>query len=289
MADGERTNAAVATVQVFAHFFSDWMERLSFALTTLLGAIAGFTLFLGLPIARFKVLSKTMQGALNAGAVGIIVFLLWDILGNAVEPIHEALPTASHGDAGTFALLLALFVGGLALGLLSLPYVNRLLRGRAADPTAQPAPRRMALTIAGGLGLHNLSEGLAIGQAAASGALAFAGVLIVGFALHNMSEGFGIAAPLTLENQRPSWGFLLGAGLLGGSPTFIGTMIGYVASSTPVSVLSLAMAAGALIYVLSELFSVTRRLSVPTVAAWGVLVGFLAAFGSDLVLSAFAA
>ena len=47
----------------------------------------------------------------------------------------------------------------------------------------------IALGTAVGLGLHNFSEGLAIGQSAATGATAFALILVVGFALHNATEG----------------------------------------------------------------------------------------------------
>ena len=48
--------------------------------------------------------------------------------------------------------------------------------------------------IAMGIGLHNFSEGLAIGQSAASDEISLAIVLIIGFGLHNATEGFGIVA-----------------------------------------------------------------------------------------------
>ena len=53
----------------------------------------------------------------------------------------------------------------------------------------------LALLIATGIGLHNFSEGLAIGQAGATGEIGLALVLIIGFGLHNATEGFGIVAP----------------------------------------------------------------------------------------------
>jgi zinc transporter, ZIP family len=62
--------------------------------------------------------------------------------------------------------------------------------------------------IAIGLGPHNFSEGLAIGQAAATGAIAFATVLLVGFGLHNVTEGFGIALATASDSERPTWSFL---------------------------------------------------------------------------------
>ena len=53
--------------------------------------------------------------------------------------------------------------------------------------------------IAAGIGLHNFSEGLAIGQSAAAGEISLALVLIIGFGLHNATEGFGIVGPFAGE------------------------------------------------------------------------------------------
>ena len=173
---------------------------------------------------------------------------------------------------------------GLGVGLLSLIYVNARLFGRIKNAAPAP-PRTLAMMIATGLGLHNLSEGLAIGESAHVGAIAFTGVLAIGFALHNVTEGFGIAAPMTTEAKPASWGFLGLAGLIGGGPTFIGTWIGYLASSTYFSIAFLAVAAGALLYVLNELFSLGRKISTPPMFAWGLLAGFLTAYATDLFLT----
>ena len=252
-----------------------------------LGAIAGATIFIGLPIGRVRGISRTVQGFLNAVATGVLLFLLWDILTHAVGPIETALTATHHGDR-SFAALVAIFAAGLAFGLLGLVYFNGRLFGRTKHAPPAP-PRTLAMMIATGLGLHNLSEGLAIGQSAASGAVAFALVLVIGFALHNVTEGFGIAAPLATDALMPSWGFLLAAGLIGGAPTFLGTVIGYVFTSTYIYVLFLALASGALIYVVNEMFHIGRRLNSPAALAWGLLFGFLLAFATDLFLTYFAA
>jgi ZIP family zinc transporter len=249
-----------------------------------LGAIAGATIFLGLPVARMRGLPTAVQGILNAFATGILVFLLWDILSHASQPVQASLTGKLAGI--TFGWLAVIFAVGIAAGLLSLVYFNRALFGRLRHGAHAPAPRHLAMAIATGLGLHNLSEGLAIGQSARAGAIAFAGVLVVGFALHNITEGFGIAAPMTTDPKPASWGFLALAGLIGGGPTFIGTWIGYLASSTYLSVAFLAVAAGALLYVLNELFHLGRRLCTPPQFAWGLLFGFLTAYATDLLLTA---
>jgi ZIP family zinc transporter len=258
---------------------------MSQATAVLLGAIAGATIFLGLPVARLRGLPKAVQGFLNAFATGILVFLLWDILSHAGDPVSHAMAAARSGDSGPFAILAAIFAVGVAAGLLGLVYFNRALVGRLKHGAQTPSPRSLSLAIATGLGLHNMSEGLAIGQSAHTGEIAFAGVLVVGFALHNVTEGFGIAAPMTSDPKPASWGFLGLAGLIGGGPTFIGTWIGYLTSSNYFYVAFLAIAAGALLYVVNELFNLGRRLSTPPGFAWGMLLGFLTAYATDLLLT----
>jgi ZIP family zinc transporter len=255
---------------------------MSQATTVLLGAIAGATIFLGLPVARLRGLPKPVQGLLNAFATGILVFLLWDILAHAGAPVTAAL---EQGEHGTFAAMALIFAIGVGAGLLGLVYFNRSIFSHLRHGTATASPQALSLAIATGLGLHNLSEGLAIGESAHVGAIAFTGVLAAGFALHNVTEGFGIAAPMTTETKPASWRFLALAGLIGGGPTFIGTWIGYLASSPYFSVAFLAVAAGALLYVLNELFSLGRKLNSPPAFAWGLLLGFLTAYGTDLFLT----
>src|SRR5260370_3870250 len=247
-----------------------------------LGAIAGATVFLGLPVARMKGLPKTVQGFLNAFATGILVFLLWDILAHAGRPVTAALVQRQRG---TFAAMAIIFAVGVGAGLLGLVYFNRAVFSHLRHGTTTASPQALSLAIATGLGLHNLSEGLAIGESAHIGAIAFTGVLAIGFALHNVTEGFGIAAPMTTETKQASWRFLGLVGLIGGGPTFIGTWIGYLASSPYFSVAFLAVAAGALLYVLNELFNLGRRISTPATFAWGLLAGFLTAYATDLLLT----
>jgi ZIP family zinc transporter len=240
--------------------------------TVVLGAIAGFTIFLGLPAARLRAVAGAPLALLNAVAVGVLLFLFVDVVEHAVEPVEEAL----NAGESRFWPLLALFVVGVCVGLLGLIwYGQRWIRAGASA-------RRLALLIAVGIGLHNFAEGLAIGNAAHTGALALATTLIVGFGLHNATEGFGIAAPLA--GQPVDWGFLTLTGLIGGGPTFLGTLAGVRLTSEPISVLFLALAAGSILFVVGELFAAGRRLAAPTWAGWGLVLGLLAGVLTDLVL-----
>ena len=208
--------------------------------TLLLGFIAGVTILLGLPIGRMKRPAPRMRLMLNAVAVGILLFLVWDVLSAAWAPIDDALTQFHHGDGGlgtAFGYGL-LFAGGIAVGLLSLVAYEKwmaratrdddageLIAGATPDTPLPPAAlsetsggvavlertktfavaswspaKQLALLIAVGIGLHNFGEGLAIGQAAASSEIALATLLVIGFALHNATEGFGIVAPIAAEN-----------------------------------------------------------------------------------------
>ena len=277
---------------------------MSSAQTILLGAIAGVTIFLGLPIGRLRTQGVRGKAFLNAVSAGILVFLLFDILAHATDPVEEALTQAkdSEGAWGRFAGLGTVYVVGFAVGLLALFYLGRMWT-RAARATrtsvgpgamaateadlARPAGQaalRVGMSIAAGIGLHNFSEGLAIGQAAHSGEISLATLLIVGFALHNATEGFGIVGPLGAANVRPSWGWLGLAGLIGGGPTFLGTIVGTSFDSVFVYVGCLALAAGAILYVIGEILPVGRRLSWE-ITLWGLLAGVLLGVGTDLVVA----
>jgi ZIP family zinc transporter len=258
---------------------------MSFPETVVLAAFAGATIFLGLPVGRIRGLSRGWQAALTTAAGGVILFLIYDVLSQAVEPVSAALDSVRGGDSpALFAGYAATLGLAVAFGLLSVTYVTARMAARRESGTAI-TPQQIALGTAVGLGLHNFSEGLAIGQSAATGATSFALLLVIGFALHNATEGFAISAPLS-GVVRPSWRFLAGAGLVGGGPTFLGGMLGYAVVSPVLSILFLGLAAGALIFVFNEMMAVARKFSLPMVTGVALTLGLLAAFGTDFILSA---
>ncbi|HZX05379.1 ZIP family metal transporter [Kribbella sp.] len=265
-----------------------------------LGAIAGLTIYLGLPIGRLRAPAPRLKAGLNAVAIGILLFLLWDVLAHAWEPIDQALAAKHWGTTLGNGVVLAVSLG---IGLLGLVYYDRWAARRrearasigpgaaatgdpALGPRTKSAAAGLAAMIATGIGLHNFAEGLAIGNSAASGEMSLAVLLIIGFALHNATEGFGIVAPLAAAGERPSWKSLALLGLIGGGPTFIGTLVGQRFVSDTLSVAFLGLAAGSILYVVIELLAVARRAGLKELTTWCILLGLLAGFATDAIVTA---
>src|SRR5438477_2511024 len=168
---------------------------------------------------RLHDVGQSFKAFLSATATGILLFLFWDVLTDAIDPVEAALHASNWGR---FSWLAALAFGGFAIGPLTLVYYDSWMKARRRKSFLGPGAasagelershfvgltpaRWLALFIATGIGLHNFSEGLAIGQAAALDKLSLAYVLVIGFGLHNATEGFGIVAPLTGDAEPPSW------------------------------------------------------------------------------------
>jgi len=107
---------------------------MSFEQAVLLSAIAGATIFLGLPVGRLRNLSTRTQALLTTGAAGVILFLIWDILAAAVEPVESSIVAASQGEnPGDVWVNLAAFAVSIGFGLLSLVWFASRVRKRRAE------------------------------------------------------------------------------------------------------------------------------------------------------------
>jgi ZIP family zinc transporter len=275
--------------------------------TAILGAIAGFTIFFGLPIGRLQGLSDRMRAFLSVLAAGILLFIFWDVLDAAHAILESGLLMAKDGQGwGTFAARAVMGTAGILAGGLGLAWIEHQMQvrrtpapmaGGSVDAVgvggavssqelarlAERASLTLGMLIAVAIGLHNFSEGLAIGVSARAGEVALATTLIIGFALHNATEGFGIVGPL--GSVRPSWRWLFIAGIVGGGPTFAGTLVGYRVTSPALEISFYTLAAGAILYVVGQLWgSANRRLGARLVL-FGLTLGFLIGIASDLVIT----
>ena len=278
-----------------------------------LGAIAGFTIFLGLPFAVLQNLDRRKKGFLNAVSIGILVFLIVDVFSHAWDEAGTLAVSALSGNSPVVnaAVVLVALIGGLALGLIGLVLYESRYMGKprslkmeiagvtesnssAGSTVASQLQQsrmvgqvdvyRLSMMIATGIGAHNFSEGLAIGQAYVFGSTGLALLLIIGFAAHNATEGFGIAGPLTGLTKRPSTRFLAVAGLIGGGPTFLGTIVGSLWTSVFAYTFFLSIAGGALVYVSMLMYNSARSQTSNQILMLGMFFGLCAGFLTDLIV-----
>jgi zinc transporter, ZIP family len=283
---------------------------MSFAETAALGALAGLTIYIGLPLGRMESVGTRMRVCLAMLSVGILAFIFMDVTSNAQGIVAGALDAFKNknGSLGHVLGLFALLAAGFTTGVAGISAVERRLRDRPLPPpiaggavseaaaaigglreadAAEQETRRRALrtgmVIAVAIGLHNFAEGLAIGVSAKSGAIGLATVLIIGFGLHNATEGFGIVGPL--GGVRPTWKWLAVAGLVAGGPTFLGTLVGYQVSSSELELLFYALAGGAVLYVIGEIWTGMRRYGYRTLGLYMLAAGFVLGVATDLVVT----
>lgn len=284
---------------------------MSFAETAALGAIAGLTIYIGLPLARMPRVGDRARVCLAMLSVGILAFIFMDVTSHGQAIVSSALDSfkGHHGSFGHVLGLFALLAVGFTAGLGGISAVERTLRARqvpppiaggaaapavaaagggiaaAEDPAIAARTRalRTGMVIATAIGLHNFAEGLAIGVSAKAGAIGLATVLIIGFGLHNATEGFGIVGPL--GSVRPSWKWLALVGLIGGGPTFLGTLVGFQVQSDALELMFYALAGGAVLYVIGEIWTAMRRYGHRTLGLYMLAGGFLLGVATDLVVS----
>jgi zinc transporter, ZIP family len=258
-------------------------------------AAMGLSIFLSLPV----VYSKRAQGrwatALNAAAIGILIFLLADVFSDVAGLLY---PGGSYIANPGYSIAFAIAFVVAFMGLYFVDNLPRTApRGVGTDndvePPANPdsGPRRTALIIALGIGLQNLTEGLVFGAQWTLGALGLLAVVFVGFFLQNVTEGFPIASPFLGTNARRGVAMMVGLFLVGGLPTLLGGAIGYFWTNDLLLVIFDALAIGAIAYVILPMLRVafrplaTKELSVRRnqLVYVCVMIGFVLGFAVNAV------
>lgn len=234
--DGE---VAVATVTPGPDWDTVWRYAV-------LGIYVGFIpVGLGLMWYPFlRRLGRSGMQAVLALTVGLLVFLLFDTVAEALELVAVT-PGVFGGAPLVFMVALLTFLALIALGS----------RSKGQTISRLGVSYRIAL----GIGLHNLGEGLAIGAAFALGEAALGTFLVIGFTLHNITEGLGIAAPIARE--RPKLWHFVALAALAGLPAVLGVWIGGFVFNTLAAAVFLAIGAGAIAQVVYEVARLIARQS----------------------------
>ena len=213
---------------------------------------------------------------LMAATVGLLLYLGLDAITEALElagvlgGAYQGVGIVGIGIVGTWLLLHAIGRRQAAVG---------------RDEVGQR--RALAMSIAIGIGLHNLGEGLAIGAAYAVGAAALGTFLVIGFIIQNVTEGLGIIVPVAKDD--PPLRTLAVLGLIGGAPAIVGAWVGGLVTSQPLSVLFLAIGAGAVLQVAFEIgrqmvWKTDTAKGQPVLVFAGVLAGMLVLFVTGVLI-----
>ncbi len=197
--------------------------------------------------------------------VGLLVFLGVDAFAESIE-LSERVPGSYQG--------VALILIGLLLTILILTAISRSAKAASAQRGESYSALVLAYSVAFGIGVHNLGEGLAIGSAYAVGEIAVGTLLVLGFTIHNTTEGIAVIAPIARSKFKLI--HLVWMGLLAGGPTIIGTWVGGFTYSEVLSVLFLAIGAGAVFQVVYQIVKGMAAKSIGNFVSFSNVAGFLA-------------
>ena len=270
-------NAIPFTVDIPVAFETPQPDTATFWGFTLIGLYVGvIPVCLGIFwFPALRQMGRRTMTFLMAATAGLLVFLGLDTVAEALE-FAGKIPSSFQGIG-------LIGIGGVATFLL-LEAISK----RQSEITGNEADKRLAIAfvIAVGIGIHNLGEGLAIGAAYNVGEIALGTFLVVGFIIQNITEGLGIIAPVLRD--RPGVGRLAIMGLVGGAPAILGAWIGGYTPSPFLTVLFLAIGAGAIFQVIYEIAKLiqkdTQREAMPMIVFSGVLTGMMMLWVTGLLI-----
>lgn len=244
---------------------------------TLIGLYVGvIPVFLGIFwFPALRQMGRRTMTFLMAATAGLLIFLGLDTISEALE-VAAKVPTSFQG------------IGLIGIGTVAAFLLLDAISNRQTGTAGSEMEKRLsiAFTIAVGIGIHNLGEGLAIGAAYNIGEIALGTFLVVGFIIQNITEGLGIIAPVLRD--RPGIGKLALMGLVGGAPAIIGAWIGGYTPSPFLTVFFLAIGAGAIFQVVYEIAKMIQRdiqrEPMPMIVFSGVLTGMLMLWVTGLLI-----
>jgi ZIP family zinc transporter len=238
---------------------------------TVVGALLGFL---------FKNPSHRLQDIILSFAAGVML---------AAAVVGLVLPSVEFGNGWS---ALPVTVGGIFCGALCLSLVDKLVphlhhmvgTDQESHPEKSEQLGRVLLFVIA-IAIHNLPEGIAAGVSFGTGDLSQALTVAGGIALQNIPEGMVIIAPMVAAGIKP--GRTLVIALLTGVVEVIGTLIGYFAVSISVAILpfALAFAGGTMLYVISdEMIPETHAHGNERAATYSLLAGFCLMLVFDVLL-----
>ncbi len=230
--------------------------------------IAGLATGIGsLPIFFTRNVSKQLLDALLGFAAGVM------LAATSFSLVLPAIEKGGGGIRGAGIALLGILLGGVFLDLVDkfFPDTNLL-----ASSTEKSLTMRRIWLFVIAITVHNFPEGLAVGVGFGDGDIVNGLSLAIGIGLQNMPEGLAVALPLLREGFPPWKAFLvaLATGLVEPIGGLMG--VGLVQIARPLLPLTLAFAAGAMLFVIShEIIPEVQKNTSSKVATHALMIGFV--------------
>lgn len=237
---------------------------------SVIGAVLGFL---------FKNISHKFSDIVLSFAAGVML---------SASVIGLILPSLEYG--GEFSLLVTIigvFCGAFCVNIIDkiVPHLHRLTGVDQESHPDKTSQLNKVLLFVIAIAIHNLPEGIAAGVGFGTGNLADAITIAGGIALQNIPEGMVIIAPMIAAGISHRRTFLIA--LATGAVEVIGTLLGYFAVTVSAAILpfALAFAGGTMLYVISdEMIPETHAHGSERGATYSLLTGFCLMLAFDILL-----
>lgn len=248
-------------------------------LGSLASLLAGISTGIGaIPIFFTKNVSHKYLDAMLGFAAGVML---------AATCFSLIIPSINYGGGNTKAVLITsagILSGGIMLDLIDkyAPHQHYLFNNKSEGKTSNLAKVWLFIIA---ITIHNFPEGLAVGVGFGGNNIDDGISLAIGIALQNMPEGLAVGLALLRENSSTKKAFLIA--LLTGLVEPIGGIMGValVSVAKPILPFILALAAGAMLFVISdEIIPETHEHGYERIATYGLLIGFIIMMIMDVTL-----
>ncbi len=237
---------------------------------SVIGAIFGFL---------FKKISHKFSDIVLSFAAGVML---------AASVIGLILPSLEYG--GKLSLLVTIigvFCGAFCVNLIDkiVPHLHRLTGVDQESHPDKTAQLNKVLLFVIAIAIHNLPEGIAAGVGFGTGNMADAITIAGGIALQNIPEGMVIITPMIAAGISRRRTFLIAVAT--GAIEVIGTLLGYFAVTVSTAILpfALAFAGGTMLYVISdEMIPETHAHGSERGATYSLLAGFCLMIAFDVLI-----
>jgi len=237
---------------------------------TVFGTVLGFV---------FKNISHKFSDIVLSFAAGVML---------AAAVMGLILPSLEYGGQyGLLYTVAGIFAGAVCVNLFDrlVPHLHKLSGTDQERHPSETQKLNKVLLFVSAIAIHNLPEGIAAGVGFGSGNDAEALTVAGGIALQNIPEGMVIIGPMLAAGIKPGRTFLVAAAT--GIVEVVGTLLGYFAVTVSAAILpfALAFAGGTMLYVISdEMIPETHAHGSERGATYALLAGFCLMLFMDVVL-----